>query len=575
MREIEHIDRPANIIGIDLGNTETRVARFNEAGKPEITNNSEGYLYTPSVVLIESNGVVTSGKEAKKLVGIGYDNVFSEFRREMGGSQTWQVNGRTITPEDLSGYLLKQVMSDYVQQFGQPTAVTLTWPYRFSLEQRNATKMAARSAGINKIRFVEEPIAIALYYTDEMACEGKYLIYDFGGGAFEATLVQASRNNFTILRQYGIGNFSTNEFDAAILKIVGAKFSTLTGSAFDAVDCNFDRLSVESIRGTFTPKDSALIKLKLARGKSVEFSILREELERKVHETKNSIQAEELLKILVEEKLQTIHSIGVESVETKSLEVAIKAACFSLTPRSKISVRVVSASFGPVAIEILREEFQSETAYLISQIEATSLYTLQSSGIPAQQAHNDISGILMAGELSRLPSIRNSVEKLYGKRPTSRNPEQAIAMGAAIYAARVTDLKTLNSLQRRAVEDVDVVFMSPDYFGLIYTNWLTGECKNITIISRGEILPVTRTFKIKSDISGYLPSINVTQSAIEEPNPEFVTTIWKGELQRCSANSDINLVFDFSKNGFLSISMIDLGTGRSTKVELHLGSHER
>jgi len=575
MREIEHNDRSANIIGIDLGNTETRVARFNEAGKPEITNNYEGYPYTPSVVLIESDGVVTSGKEAKKLVGLGCDNVFSEFRREMGGSQTWQVNGRMITPEDLSGYLLKQVMSDYVQQFGQPTAVALTWPYRFSLEQRNATKTAVKSAGINKVSFVEEPIAIALFYAAEMACEGKYLIYDFGGGAFEATLVQASRNNFSILRQDGIENFSTKEFDAAILKIVSAKFSTLTGSAFDAVDCNFDRLSVESIRGTFTPKDSALIKLKLARGKSVEFSILREELERKIHETKNSKQAEELLKILVEEKLQTMHSIGVESVETKSLEVAIKAACFSLTPRSKTSVRVVSASFGPVAIEILREEFESETAYLISQIEATSLYTLQSSGIPAQQAHNEISGILMAGELSRLPSIKNSVEKLYGKRPISSNPEQAIAMGAAIYAARKMDLKTLNNLQRKAVEDVDAVFMSPDYFGLIYTNWITGESTNITIVKRGEILPIRRTFKIKSDSSGYLPSMNLTQSAIEETNPEFVTTIWKGELQRSSADAEMNLVFNFSKSGSLAISMIDLGTGRSTKVELHLGSHER
>ena len=575
MREIEHSGRPENIIGIDLGTTEVRVARFNEAGKPQITNNAEGSDVTPAVIQIEGNGTAIIGTEAKKFLGTGTPNVFTEFKREMGTDKSWQVGADTVSPIKLSALLLKKVVADYAEQFGQPQSVVITWPANYRNEQREATKDAAARAGLKVEYFIEEPIAIGLYYAAEIAFKGKYLIYDFGGGTFEVTLIQVSGNSFITLRQDGIGNFSTKEFDAAILKIVSAKFSTITGSAFDAVDSNFDRLSIESIRGAFTPKDSALIKLKLARGKSVEFSILREELERKVHETKNSKQAEELLKILVEEKLQTIHSIGVESVETKSLEVAIKAACFSLTPRSKTSVRVVSVSFGPVAIEILREEFESETSYLISQIEATSLYTLQSSGIPAQQAHNDISGILMAGELSRLPSIRNSVEKLYGKRPTSRNPEQAIAMGAAIYAARVTDLKTLNSLQRRAVEDVDVVFMSPDYFGLIYTNWLTGESKNITIISRGEILPVTRTFKLKSDISGYLPSINVTQSAIEETNPEFVTTIWKGELQRCSANSDINLVFDFSKNGFLSISMIDLGTGRSTKVELHLGSHER
>lgn len=575
MREIEPSGRAANVIGIDLGTTETRVARFNEAGKPEITNNAEGGPCTPSVVLIESDGVIISGNEAKKLIGTCHENVFSGFKLEMGYGKTWQVNGRTITPEDLCGYLLKQVMSDYVQQFGRPTAVALTWPTKFNLEQRKATERAARSAGIYKVSFVEEPIAIAHHYAAEMSREGKYLVFDFGGDAFEATLVQASRNNFTILRQDGIGNFSAKEFDSAILKIVSAKFSTLTGSAFDAIDCNFDRLSVESVREAFTPKDSALIKLNLAKGRSVEFSILREELEEKVHETKNSKQAEELLQIMVKEKLQSTHSIGVDAVEKKSLETAIKAACLSLTPRNKTAVRLVSASFGPVAIEILREEFEAETSHLISQIEETSLYALKSSGIPDQHAHKDIFGVLMAGELSRLPSIRNSVEKLYGKRPTSRNPEQATAMGAAIYAARETDLKTLNSLQRRAIEDVDVTHMSPDYLGLIQTNWLTGESKNVTIIRRGEILPFTRTFKLKSDISGYLPSINITQSAIEEPNPEFVTTIWKGELQRCSANSDINLVFDFSKSGFLSISMIDLSTGKSTKVQLFIGSHER
>ena len=84
MREIEHSDRPANIIGIDLGTTETRVARFAENGLPERTNNAEGNPVTPSVIQIDDAGNVVIGSEAKKFLGTGTANVFAEFKREMG-----------------------------------------------------------------------------------------------------------------------------------------------------------------------------------------------------------------------------------------------------------------------------------------------------------------------------------------------------------------------------------------------------------------------------------------------------------------------------------------------------------
>jgi molecular chaperone DnaK (HSP70) len=77
-------DKPANIIGIDLGTTTTLVARFNEAGKPEITNNVEGNPITPSVIQIDDAGNVIIGSEAKKFLGTGTPNVFAEFKREMG-----------------------------------------------------------------------------------------------------------------------------------------------------------------------------------------------------------------------------------------------------------------------------------------------------------------------------------------------------------------------------------------------------------------------------------------------------------------------------------------------------------
>ena len=96
----------ANIVGIDLGTSTTVVARFNDSGQAESTGNIDGEQLTPSVVQIETDGVVICGKEAKKLVGQGRENVFAAFKRDMGGARTWPVNGRAISPEDLSGFLL-------------------------------------------------------------------------------------------------------------------------------------------------------------------------------------------------------------------------------------------------------------------------------------------------------------------------------------------------------------------------------------------------------------------------------------------------------------------------------------
>jgi len=498
MREIVHSDRPANIIGIDLGTAEVRVARFNEQGKPEITNNAEGSDVTPAVIQIDEEGSVTIGSKAKAFLGTGAENVFAEFKREIGTDKSWTVGAKKVTPVDLTALLLKKVVADYSDQFGQPLTIVITWPANFREEQRVATKEAAARAGLRAVHFIEEPTAAALYYAQEDALNGKYLICDMSGGTFDVTLCQAHGTEVRILYQDGVQQLGGKDIDNALLDVIAVKFYAQTGDVFDAVDCNFDKYAAQSAKNT-------------------------------------------------------------------------------LSTRDRTSLRLVSAKHGPVIIDLTRKDFENSIAHLIAQVEMACENVLKcGSPDPFKQVmKHEIREVFMAGEIARIPAMQATIERLFSRKPKVKNPDQAVAMGAAIYGALKQSDGTLNCLQYQSITDVDAVFMSPDYFGLIQTNWLTGESKNVTIIRRGEMLPVTRTFKIKSDISGYLPSINVTQSAIEEPNPDFVTTIWKGELQRCSANSDINLVFDFSKNGFLSISMIDLGTGRSTKVELHLGSHER
>ena len=483
-----------NIIGIDLGTTTTLVARFNEAGKPEITNNSDGNAITPSVIQIDDAGAVVVGSEAKKFLGTGQNNIFAEFKREMGTDKSWPVGNNTVTPIDLSALLLKKVVADYEEQFGKPQGIVITWPANYRNEQREATKAAALKAGLKVDYSIEEPTAAALYYATDTALDGKYLVYDFGGGTFDVTLIEAHGNTINVLYQDGVQVLGGKDLDLALIKIIGEKFRAKTGDEFDAVDCNFNKLDVESAKHSLTSKD-------------------------------------------------------------------------------KTAIRLVSAKHGPIAIDLSRDEFEAGISHLVSQAEMACENVLRcGKDDPSQHVKkSDIKEIFMAGGTSRVPAMQASVERLFGKKPKVKNPEEAIAMGAAIYAAYKSSEGTLNASQARAVAQVDVSDIAPHFYGLIYTNWLTGESTNVTVIPKGEILPFKRTYKVNADRRGYLPTICLTQSAVEEANAEFVTTIWEGELHRCAPNAEIDLVFSYDELGTMCFSVTEVATGKCTKVDLSPG----
>ena len=269
----------ANIVGIDLGTSTTMVARFNVSGLAESTGNSDGEQLTPSVVQIESDGVVICGKEAKRFVGMGHDNVFAEFKREMGGQQSWQVNGRTITPEDLSGCLLKQVMSDYVQQFGAPETLVISWPANFTDRQKFSTQEAARRAGLNVQHFINEPTAAALYYTLTLKLNGTFLVYDMGGGTFDVTVVEVKGHDVRVIFSEGVPRLGGADMDAAMLNLIARKFQAQTGGAFDRQDASFTQLDIESPKHSLSTRDSTDIRVVSIQHGAVKLTITRAEFE--------------------------------------------------------------------------------------------------------------------------------------------------------------------------------------------------------------------------------------------------------------------------------------------------------
>ncbi len=497
MREIEPDDRRTNIIGIDLGMTEVRVARFDGSGMPEITNNCEGSDHTPAVVQVDDMGNIIIGSEAKKFLGTGTANVFAEFKREMGSGRTWNVGSHAVTPTELTALVLKKVVSDYARQFGQPTHVAITWPANFREEQKQATKEAAKRAGIKVDYLIEEPTAAALYYATDFALNGKFLIYDFGATTFNASLIESIGNTITVLSQEGVQQLGEKDLHNAFLRIIADKFRQITGDEFDTVDCNFDKLAVAS------------------------------------------------------------------NVN-------------SLCTRSNVQVRLVSAKYGPMPIDVTRQEFESGINRLALQAELACEQLLRCGTDDAARhvKKSEIREVFMVGAGSRFPALQSSVERLFGKKPMVKTPDQAVALGAAIYAAHKAGGGTLRTTQAVPANQIEVTLLAPHYFGLIYTNWLTGESTNVTIIRKGEKLPFRRTFKIKADARGYSPTFSLTQSAIEEANPEYVTTIWSGELHCRTPNAEMQLVFYYDEHGMMGFSVTETATGVCTKVELKPAGNE-
>lgn len=211
-------------VGIDLGTTFSAVAYVDETGRPAIVHNSDGSNITPSCVGYYNDGVQV-GEYARRGWGID-EEVAARFKREMGTSKTYPINGRDYTPTELSAEVLKKLKSDTESQIGNITEAVVTIPANFSHEARDATMVAAREAGLNVKYIINEPTAAALYYAfksgDELS--GIYAVYDLGGGTFDVSIIQVSGQDVDVLASNGVSKLGGDDFDRKCRELVAAKF---------------------------------------------------------------------------------------------------------------------------------------------------------------------------------------------------------------------------------------------------------------------------------------------------------------------------------------------------------------
>ena len=224
------------ITGIDLGTTNSAAAILNEMGKPEIVPNADGGRLTPSAVLFNDGGDAeilvggyAKGERGKLLPGQArwYGE---EIKREMHNLDfRWKLPDSEYSPADISALILKKAVSGVVEHSGGVGPVAISVPAYFQEAGRKATMEAGRLAGLNVVAIVNEPTAAALAYANGRNLNGRYLVFDMGGGTFDVTIVEAHGNDIRVLTSQGDRHLGGGDFDRKLLKIFEQEYRDKTG----------------------------------------------------------------------------------------------------------------------------------------------------------------------------------------------------------------------------------------------------------------------------------------------------------------------------------------------------------
>jgi molecular chaperone DnaK len=207
-------------VGIDLGTTNSAAAVF-DGERVDVVRNAQGATVTPSVVRIDKQGRVTVGTRARRFLEQDPQNTAGEFKRLMGTDKALEFPAAGIKrkPEELSAEVLKALRQDINDQLGVPIErAVISVPALFELPQSAATSEAARLAGFQRVELLQEPIASALAagWRAEDDSKGTWLVFDLGGGTFDASLLETRDGLLRVVGHDGDNFLGGRDFDWAI-----------------------------------------------------------------------------------------------------------------------------------------------------------------------------------------------------------------------------------------------------------------------------------------------------------------------------------------------------------------------
>ena len=215
----------ARIIGIDLG-TSNSAAAVIIGGKPTIIPAAEGVSLggktVPSYVAFTKDGQLLVGEPARRQMTLNPERTITAIKRKMGTNYRVRIDDKEYTPEQISAFILQKIKKDAEAYLGERVEkAVITVPAYFNDNQRQATKDAGKIAGLEVVRLINEPTAAAFAYgLNKSEKELKILVFDFGGGTLDVTIMDFGEGVFQVVSTSGDTQLGGRDMDEALLNYV-------------------------------------------------------------------------------------------------------------------------------------------------------------------------------------------------------------------------------------------------------------------------------------------------------------------------------------------------------------------
>lgn len=370
-----------NVVGIDLGTTNSLVAYVDEGGNPQIIAAKDGSRMVPSVFHYSDTHGMLVGAPAqaqlipdpahtlysvKRFMGKGSADVEAElalrhFQLAPNSEQVirFQVGDRQFTPPEVSAHILRELKQQAEAFFGSEVRqAVITVPAYFNDAQRQATKDAGKIAGLEVLRIVNEPTAASLAYGLDKTAQGIVAVYDLGGGTFDISILKLKEGIFEVLATNGDTHLGGDDFDQRLIT-----------------------LFLDEIKAQFSL----------------------------------SLQANA-------EVMQTIRRFAIELKHR-------------LSTQDSTTIEIELDELGTYQRVFTRTEFESLIADLVERTIAPCKQALKDAGLkPA-----DVNEVVLVGGSTRVPLVRARVEAVFRREAQCQiNPDEVVALGAAIQADIMT-----------------------------------------------------------------------------------------------------------------------------------------
>src|SRR5579871_6252543 len=237
------------VIGIDLG-TSNSAAAIMEGGRPVIIPSAEGAGVAsgkafPSYVAFTKEGQRLVGEPARRQAGINPEGTVQAAKRKMGSDYKFKVFGQEYTPQQISAFILQKIKHDAEAYLGETIdEAVITCPAYFDDNQRTATKDAGEIAGFKVLRIINEPTAACLAYgLEKTGKELKVLVFDFGGGTLDVTIMDMwKEGGFKVVATSGDTELGGTDMNNAIVEHIVSTFQKEVG-----IDLRQDKLAMQRV----------------------------------------------------------------------------------------------------------------------------------------------------------------------------------------------------------------------------------------------------------------------------------------------------------------------------------------